>query len=147
MIEKTNPISIKIIKENKIKNDSKYIPDPYKKVASSMETQFLNFMISKMKKTIDQEKPESSALEYYNGLINKERSNIMAENNGGLGIQKLILNQIYPSHLRNKASYEYFMKQLKPNLNKQQIQKYSSNTDRNQTIKKANLSEKESNHE
>ena len=108
-----------------------------------METQFLNFMISKMKKTIDQEKPESSALEYYNGLINKERSNIMAKNNGGLGIQKLILNQIYPSHLRNKASYEYFMKQLQPNIKKQAIKKYESNQDMEKLINKKNIASKD----
>ena len=147
MIEKANPISIRKNKPNIVKNDSKFIPDPYKKVASSMETQFLNFMISKMKNTIHQETPESSALEYYNGLINKERSDIMAKNNGGLGIQKLILNQIYPSHLRNKASYEYFMKNLQPNMIKQKIQKYQSNNDGNQKVTKADLTYKDTRNE
>lgn len=128
MIEKVSPIPIKKTAQTNKKSDSKFIPDPYKKVASSMETQFLNFMISKMKNSINKNNPESSAIEYYNGLINKERSNIMAKNNGGLGIQQLILNQIYPPHLRNKASYEYFMKNMQPNTNKQKIQKYSPNT-------------------
>ena len=72
MIEKAKPIAIKNFKSINKSNDSKFIPDPYKKVASSMETQFLNFMISKMKNTINQNTPDSSAVEYYNGLINKE---------------------------------------------------------------------------
>jgi len=143
MIEKAIPLSAKKFKQNSIKNDSKYIPEPYKKVASSMETQFLNFMISKMKNTINQNTPDSSAVEYYNGLINKERSNIMAKNNGGLGIQKLILNQIYPPHLRNKASYEYFMKNLQPNNNRQKIQKYVSSEEKGQKIIKADITQKE----
>ena len=73
MIEKTTPLAIRKVKNNSLRDDSKFIPDPYKKVASSMETQFLNFMISKMKNTINQNTPESSAVEYYNGLINKDR--------------------------------------------------------------------------
>ncbi|MBG07567.1 MAG: hypothetical protein CME68_02340 [Halobacteriovoraceae bacterium] len=147
MIEKAKPIAIKNFKSINKSNDSKFIPDPYKKVASSMETQFLNFMISKMKNTINKNNPESSAVEYYNGLINKERSNIMAKNNGGLGIQKLILNQIYPPHLRNKASYEYFMKNLQPNANKQKIQKYSPDVEKKQQITKADNIQKDNKNE
>ena len=147
MIEKATPLSIRKIKNTSLRDDSKFIPDPYKKVASSMETQFLNFMISKMKNTIDKNNPESSAVEYYNGLINKERSDIMSKNNGGLGIQKLILNQIYPSHLRNKASYEYFMKNLQPNANKQKIQKYSSNLEGSQSITKAEIIQRDNKNE
>ena len=147
MIEKAKPIAIKNFKSINKSNDSKFIPDPYKKVASSMETQFLNFMISKMKNTINKNNPESSAVEYYNGLINKERSDIMAKNNGGLGIQKLILNQIYPPHLRNKASYEYFMKNLQPNANKQKIQKYSPDVEKKQQITKANEIQKDNKNE
>ena len=143
MIEKVNSLALRKIKSSNTKDNSKLIPDPYKKVASSMETQFLNFMISKMKNTINQNTPDSSAVEYYNGLINKERSNIMAKNNGGLGIQKLILNQIYPPHLRNKASYEYFMKNLQPNNNRQKIQKYVSSEEKGQKIIKADITQKE----
>tara|TARA_Y100001954_G_scaffold213304_1_gene241834 strand:- start:6415 stop:6858 length:444 start_codon:yes stop_codon:yes gene_type:complete len=143
MIEKVNSLALRKIKSSNTKDNSKFIPDPYKKVASSMETQFLNFMISKMKNTINQNTPDSSAVEYYNGLINKERSNIMAKNNGGLGIQKLILNQIYPPHLRNKASYEYFMKNLQPNNNRQKIQKYVSSEEKGQKIIKADITQKE----
>ena len=148
MIEKVNAIALKKVKPTNTRDNVKFIPDPYKKVASSMETQFLNFMISKMKNTINQNTPESSAVEYYNGLINKERSNIMAKNNGGLGIQKLILNQIYPPHLRNKASYEYFMKNLQPNNNqKQKIQKYSSLEEKSRSIIKAEINQKDSRNE
>ncbi len=100
-------------------------------------------MAIQMKNTINQNTPDSSAVEYYNGLINKERSNIMAKNNGGLGIQKLILNQIYPPHLRNKASYEYFMKNLQPNNNRQKIQKYVSSEEKGQKIIKADITQKE----
>ena len=71
----------------------------------------------------------------------------MAKNNGGLGIQKLILNQIYPSHLRNKASYEYFMKNLQPNANKQKIQKYSPNLEKSQSITKADIIQRDNKNE
>jgi Rod binding domain-containing protein len=57
---------------------------------------------------INKDSKDSSAMDYYQGMINKERSSIMAKNNGGVGIQKLILDQIYPSHLRNNVTFEYF---------------------------------------
>ena len=107
----------------------KYIPKPYKKVAGSMEKECLNFMISKMNQTVKSDTKNSSAMDYYQGIMNKERSSIMAKNNGGVGIQKLILDQIYPSHLRNKVTYEYFKRSQEKNNPQQVIKKYKANED------------------
>ena len=81
----------------------------------------------------------SSAMDYYQGIMNKERSSIMAKNNGGVGIQKLILDQIYPSHLRNKVTYEYFKRSQEKNNPQQVIKKYQANEDIEKTKKINNL--------
>jgi Rod binding domain-containing protein len=120
-IEKnSSPIPIQQQKNSDQRWD-KYIPDPYKKVASAMEKQFLNFMISKMNQTIKKNDKNSSAMDYYQGLLTQERSSIMANNNGGVGIKKLILDQIYPNHFRNKITLNHFQRSQNP---KQVIKKY-----------------------
>ena len=136
---------INVSKNNILKNSNpqakwdKYIPEPYKKVAGSMEKEFLNFMITKMNQTIKSDSKNSSAMDYYQGIMNKERSSIMAKNNGGLGIQKLILDQIYPSHLRNNVTFKYF-KRSQEKMNPQQvIKKYQVNGDIEKTKGPNNL--------
>jgi Rod binding domain-containing protein len=123
-IEKnSSPIPIQS-KKNSDQRWDKYIPDPYKKVASAMEKQFLNFMISKMNQTIKKNDKNSSAMDYYQGLLTQERSSIMANNNGGVGIKKLILDQIYPNHFRNKITLNHFQRSQEQKNPKQVIKKY-----------------------
>ena len=112
------------LKKNSNQRWDQYIPDPYKKVASAMEKQFLNVMISKMNQTIKKNDKNSSSMDYYQGLLTQERSSIMANNNGGVGIKKLILDQIYPNHFRNKITFNHFQKSQEQKTPKQAIKKY-----------------------
>ncbi|TDJ09508.1 MAG: hypothetical protein E2O68_00235 [Deltaproteobacteria bacterium] len=88
------PINIKARLTQKIPNA---IPKAYKEVAEGMERQFLRYMLEKMKDTA-KTKNQDSATQYYNSLMNAEHARVMAANNGGLGIQKMILKQIYPGY-------------------------------------------------
>lgn len=80
------------------KNDN--IPKPYRNIASGMERQFLEYMLEKMKATISDEE-QSTSQNYYNTLQTSEQAKAMAENDEGMGVQELILNQIYPKSRRN----------------------------------------------
>ena len=153
MISKTTPPGISLEKKNKptpIKNshprdDTRFIPEPFKKVARGMEEQFINYMLGQMNKSVDKAKDASSAMDYYNSLQDNERSKILANKDGGLGLQKVILNQMYPKHLRNEAQFSAQMNMLKgkrpPAQQNGAIQKYRDNGPQPQngiTLKGAN---------
>lgn len=88
------PISIKGKALSKLPSS---IPKVYKKIAEGMERQFLQYMLEKMKDTAKSEN-QDSATKYYNSLMNNEHAKIIASKNGGLGMQKMILQQIYPGY-------------------------------------------------
>ena len=77
------------------------IPEEYRNVAKGMEAQFIQYMIEQMKRTIDRVSPDSAALKFYRSILNSHHANIMAEKNNGLGLQKIILDQIYPLGKKN----------------------------------------------
>ena len=79
------------------------IPEAYLKVARGVEQQFVQYMLKQMKKTVNTANPESSALNFYKSILNNHQSRIMVEKNGGLGLQKIILDQIYPHNNKNKT--------------------------------------------
>ena len=82
-----------------VEQERRHIPDAYKKVAQGMEQQFVEFMINEMEKTSG--KTDSSmAGNYYKSLLNTERVKTMTEVNGGMGLQEMILDQIYPKQMR-----------------------------------------------
>ena len=91
-------------------SEKDYIPEPYRKVAKDIERQFLEFMLMQMKKTIPSENPVDPTINYYQELLTNKRAQIMASHQGGLGIQEMILNQIYPQEKRNKKNYEAYLK-------------------------------------
>jgi len=95
---------INIQKQPVEKNDN--IPKPYKNIASGMERQFLEYMLEKMKATISDEEV-STTQNYYNGLQTSEQAKILAEKEDGVGIQEMILNQIYPKNKRNPLNNQY----------------------------------------
>ena len=74
---------------------------PYEEIAEGMEASFTSHMLSEMRKTIPKETPDSSAMEYYNSLLDYERSQLMAKSDSGLGVKKIILDQIVPNHLKH----------------------------------------------
>lgn len=93
------------------------IPKEYKEIASGMEKQFAEHMIAQMNSTIGGEE-KNSAEAYYEGLIDSERAQKMVDTNGGLGLQDMILDQVYPRRMRNETSFNAYKNQ---NLNESAI--------------------------
>ena len=105
-------------------DDVKYIPRPYRDVASGMEKQFAEFMINQMKKTTG-ESETGTGMDYYKSLLTTERAKSMTENGGGLGLQKLILDQVYPKKFRNAQAYAQYEMQANGNkINKPVIERH-----------------------
>jgi Rod binding domain-containing protein len=73
---------------------------PFEEIAEGMEANFTSHMLAEMRKTIPKETPDSSAMEYYNSLLDFERAQTMAKSDSGLGIKKVILDQIVPPHMK-----------------------------------------------
>lgn len=73
---------------------------PFKEVAEGMETQFASHMIEQMRKSIPREGEVSSAQQYYESLMDYEHAKALATSDTGLGIKKVILDQILPAHLK-----------------------------------------------
>jgi Rod binding domain-containing protein len=97
---------------NKVET-SKFIPSSVKKIAQDYEAQFAELMLQEMKKTVEQGELDTGS-EFYQSLLQKEQANSLTQNNGGLGIQKMILNQIYPERWRTKEQLEAFEKASSP---------------------------------
>jgi Rod binding domain-containing protein len=74
---------------------------PYEEIAEGMEANFSAHMLAEMRKTIPKESPDSSAMEYYNSLLDYERAQLMAKSDSGLGIKKVILDQIVPQNMKH----------------------------------------------
>jgi Rod binding domain-containing protein len=73
----------------------------YEEIAEGMEANFTSHLLNEMKKTVPKDNPDSSAMEYYNSMLDSERSQLMAKSESGLGIKKIILDQIVPNHLKH----------------------------------------------
>ena len=80
---------------------------PFEDIAEGMEANFTSHMLAEMRKTIPKETPDSSALEYYNSMLDSERAQLMAHSNSGLGIKKIILDQIVPQNMKHYLKNEY----------------------------------------
>jgi Rod binding domain-containing protein len=96
--------------DNKSIDDRKFIPKQYQDVAESMETQFAENMIKQMNQTIETTDTEDSGMDYYKSLQATERAKMMAKQNN-LGLQTVILDQIYPKRLRNDLSLKQYENQ------------------------------------
>ena len=73
---------------------------PYEEVAEGMETNFTSHLLAEMRKSVPKETPDSSAMEYYNSLMDFERAQLMAKSDTGLGVKKVILDQIVPANMK-----------------------------------------------
>lgn len=93
--------------EYKPVDDRKFIPKQFKDVAESMETQFAEAMVKQMNQTIDETPGEDSGMEYYKSLQTTERAKMMAKQNN-LGLQNVILDQIYPKRMRNEMALKQY---------------------------------------
>ncbi len=90
---KVNPSNLAPKRTNPVK--------PYVDIAESMEANFTSHLLQEMKKTVPKETPDSSAMEYYNSLLDSERAQLMAQSDNGLGVKKVILDQIVPQHMKH----------------------------------------------
>ena len=103
-------------KPKKFEDSSKYIPEKVKDFAKANEKAFAKLMLKEMNKSVSKYSNDASA-DFYQGLLTDEQAQAMVEKNNGLGLQKLILDQIYPEHLRNQAQLDLQNRALmhKPN--------------------------------
>lgn len=99
----------------KITSDLKNLPaqkptnpvKPFEDIAEGMEANFTSHMLAEMRKTVPKETEDSSSMQYYNSLLDYERAQLMAKSDSGLGIKKVILDQIVPQHMK------HYLKQAK----------------------------------
>ena len=97
-------------------DDLRYVPEPFQKVAQGMEEQFADFMLNEMNKTVDQSasgegQSDEAGMEFYKSLQKTEQAKIMAAKNT-LGLQKIILDQIYPKNMRNQMAFDQYTAQM-----------------------------------
>jgi Rod binding domain-containing protein len=78
----------------------------YEDIAEGMESSFTSHMLKEMRKTIPKETPDSSSMDYYNSLLDHERAELMAKSDSGLGVKKIILNQILPEHMKHYLRHQ-----------------------------------------
>lgn len=90
-------------------DDRQYIPKQYKEVAAGMEQQFAEMMLDQMSRTVDEAESEAGGMgmDYYKSLQKSERAKTMTAQNN-LGLQDMILNQIYPTRLRNEMGLRQY---------------------------------------
>jgi Rod binding domain-containing protein len=72
-----------------------------------METQFAETMVKQMNQTIDETEGGDSGMDYYKSLQTTERAKMMAKQNN-LGLQNVILDQIYPKRMRNEMALKQY---------------------------------------
>lgn len=95
----------------KVIDDTQFIPDQFKEVARSMEEQFVQVMLEQMDRTVDQtDEANSAGMDYYKSLEKMERAKIMTSQNN-LGLQNMVLDQIYPKRMRNEMALKHYQAQ------------------------------------
>jgi len=88
-----------------------FVPDKFKEVAGSMEQQFSEMMLQEMHKTIDRTEPENNAETFDKSLQTQEYAKSLSNGDDGTGLKKMILDQIYPQHMRNEINFRRFQGQ------------------------------------
>ncbi len=70
-----------------------HIEKQIKKIANSMEKEFIKMMVNKMSETVKNSE-DNSSMNYYKSLLNNEYADLIAKQEGGIGIARLIENQL-----------------------------------------------------
>jgi len=96
--------------QNKNSPSREFIPEPFVEVAQGMERQFAEFMVQEMQKTIG-DSDGSTGMDYYKSLLSSEYADALTKNGNGMGIQDLILDQIYPKNMRSEIAYNHYKQQ------------------------------------
>ena len=105
-----NQVKPRELNSGKTIDDRQYIPKQFKEVAASMEQQFAEMMVEQMAKTVDEADAEGGggmAMDYYKSLQKGERAKALTEQNN-LGLQNMILDQIYPKRMRNEVALKQY---------------------------------------
>lgn len=104
-----NHIKPKSVDQGKKIDDREYIPKQYKEVAAGMEQQFVEIMLDQMSRTVDETPTEGDGMgmDYYKSLQKSERAKSMTQQNN-LGLQNMILDQIYPKRMRNEMALKQY---------------------------------------
>ncbi|NOT79168.1 MAG: hypothetical protein HOP07_09240 [Bacteriovoracaceae bacterium] len=99
----------KEISQKKIRDDREFIPEKYKEVAAGMEQQFVEMMLDQMGKTVEEAEVSEGGMgmDYYKSLQKSERAKAMTAQNN-LGLQEMILNQIYPKRMRSEVALKQY---------------------------------------
>ncbi|MFG1493221.1 hypothetical protein [Halobacteriovorax sp. ZH4_bin.1] len=87
-------------------NSDKYIPEEIKGAAQGLEAQFNELMVKEMTKSLNSG-VQNTAGNFYNGLMTSERAKALVKEDSQ--IQKMILNEIYPKHMRNEQNYQNYL--------------------------------------
>ena len=90
---------LKVRDPKTLRNKFANVPKEYMEVAEGMEAQFVNNLIGQMRKSIQKNKPESSAEKFYNSMMDYERAKKIVKSDG-VGIKDMVLKQIYPEFKR-----------------------------------------------
>jgi len=111
-----------IKKSADLPENRQYIPKPYIDGAKSMEKQFAQLMVKEMQKTAGKTS-NNTADNYYRSLLSSQYAEQLGQNRGGLGVQKLLLDQLYPRRLRSKIAFDTYqrMQQQQPYSKNQQV--------------------------
>lgn len=106
-------------KGKSLRPNTNRIADAYEKVATAMESQFAQHMITELRKSVPKVDGDSAGMKFYNSLLDKERADALAKR--GLGVKEMILKQIYPQHpllqnqkVQHQAGNEEIKKYQKP---------------------------------
>jgi Rod binding domain-containing protein len=113
-IENNRNKPLSTVQGNRV-DDRQYIPAKYKEVAANMEQQFAEMMIDQMNKTVEENESEvdSAGMDYYKSLQKSDRAKSLTQQNN-LGLQNMILDQIYPKRMRT----EFGLKQYEAQTNR-----------------------------
>lgn len=108
-----NSKTIEIRSDRSLADDQKFIPEPFKAVARGMEEQFAELMLNEMNKTVEQSSVgagDEAGMDFYKSLQKSEQAKLISAKDI-LGLQKIILDQIYPKSMRNKVALDHYHKQ------------------------------------
>lgn len=123
------------VNQRQIEDDTRFIPQQFKDVAASMEQQFVEIMLDQMGKTINEnEESANPGMDFYKSIQKSERAKIMTAQNN-LGLQNMVLEQIYPKRLRNEMALKHYEAQnqrINQNLPSYKIDRKTDNIEMRQ---------------
>lgn len=87
-------------------DSANYIPEEIKGAAQGLEAQFNELMVREMTKNLNAG-VQGTAGNFYKGMLTSERAKALVKEDSQ--IQKLILDEIYPKHMRNSQNYQNYL--------------------------------------